>query len=1299
MSAELSKIKLTNDQTYNLKDATARADIANLTETIDLSSYQVGDIIPDNLVKKFQDSYYKKAIYNELILDVHECVTNPEVSVIVLENIKAREASEGGITANNLIISKKAGATNYTLEEINTQTILSSESAYTIDIIDSTTYTTMGQLYNHWLENNTAKKRVIYDLHEFIENGYMCLLYFWHYNNMDYCQIESLLRGESYINYDGYTADRLISDYVNNKKQKNLRIIKLNSTNATLSRLKDIINKVNNVHDYILIDVSALSASRFLLSAYITETQISFFDVVTHSQFTVDYAEDTLITDCLAHLEVPIKVVNKLPDTAVSGQLVTLVGNNYQPVTVLTDLVVGQTYRLFVPSTQTTVPTTLLGRGLFMSNISNVVTSLERNTAISFTEDLSNYKPGLIATANGKIQALAYAIDYDNNTIDGYDFTNGLGDQGLIIDFTFTGVYNMFETFSYGWLSKFDRSARPTYLYRENKWNLLATSHEIDSIYSTLATTIPLDGYQINDQIETATVEALIKNNYKIEKGSYQYSLVEHRATDTYEYLTYAVPKSDKTQAYFDVIVLWKDLTTATPIWILSDLMQIQLGIYESGGTFRIDLPENKNFKLIKDNISTNIIQGDQTADVNLTLPATSGTLALKGDLDITAEKISQALGYTPYNSANPNNYISDYTVTSNDVVSALGFTPYNATNPNNYITKTDITKADIISKLGYTPYNETNPNKYISSYTVTNADVINALGYTPYSNTNPDKYLKSITSAQVTNALGFTPYNATNPAGYISEITSADVTNALGFTPYNSSNPNNYITASAHNLTYYYDKQYIDDLASLGFEAIIVATKPTSPLTGKVYLIPVEGQTDVYEEWIWVSDGTSYSWKKLGTTSIDMTAYAKKTDLNSIAFTGAYSALVGAPTIPTNVSQLTNDSNYIKKDVSNLVNYTKTSDLATVATTGSYNDLLDQPTIPTQTSQLENNSGYVTTSQLPQTNVSTFINDGDGTYRYATLEDIQVLEQLDPDAIQHAIDIAETVGSVSYVAGGTGLTGSGDKTITINHANSITANTSYPTGTTLVNGGSFTVRDVKYDDTGHITGYQDRTINMTEIPAYDDTEVKSLITAAETHIDTVETDVNNHFAHLIPSVKFYALSLLGTEPYIDPTTLQPVADRYYTNSDIINPETEVIDNEKLDVCLKAWTKYKFGWNTPEELEKCSFYVLAKNDHNEYVNHLCNFWTSRTNTTIATYPDLCQVGCFCDDGYGSTPLMSSTTAGVIDSISQDGYIYALDSKGHASIYGWGDLKSRVTTLEDTIGDINTLLDSINGEVI
>ena len=67
---------------------------------------------------------------------------------------------------------------------------------------------------------------------------------------------------------------------------------------------------------------------------------------------------------------------------------------------------------------------------------------------------------------------------------------------------------------------------------------------------------------------------------------------------------------------------------------------------------------------------------------------------------------------------------------------------------------------------------------------------------------------------------------------------------------------------------------------------------------------------------------------------------------LATVAATGCYNDLTGKPTIPTKVSQLTNDCNYINKDVNNLSCYTPTSSLSTVATSGAYCDLSWKPTL-----------------------------------------------------------------------------------------------------------------------------------------------------------------------------------------------------------------------------------------------------------------------------------------------------------------------------------------------------------------
>lgn len=91
---------------------------------------------------------------------------------------------------------------------------------------------------------------------------------------------------------------------------------------------------------------------------------------------------------------------------------------------------------------------------------------------------------------------------------------------------------------------------------------------------------------------------------------------------------------------------------------------------------------------------------------------------------------------------------------------------------------------------------------------------------------------------------------------------------------------------------------------------------------------------------------------------------------------------ILNKPTIPSNVSELTNDSGYITKDVGDLTNYSTTdtvnqvinnavsskvdtSSISAVATSGDYNDLNNKPVIPSSTSELTNDSNYITSSEV----------------------------------------------------------------------------------------------------------------------------------------------------------------------------------------------------------------------------------------------------------------------------------------------------------------------------------------------
>ena len=118
------------------------------------------------------------------------------------------------------------------------------------------------------------------------------------------------------------------------------------------------------------------------------------------------------------------------------------------------------------------------------------------------------------------------------------------------------------------------------------------------------------------------------------------------------------------------------------------------------------------------------------------------------------------------------------------------------------------------------------------------------------------------------------------------------------------------------------------------------------------------------------------------------------------ILFSGAYKDLTGKPTIPTKISELTNDSSFattsqLNTELNKKANTSHThvySDIldAPVSFSGNYEDLINKPTIPTKVSDLENDENFATTSQL-NSGLNTKANSTH-THSYTELEDLPTL-------------------------------------------------------------------------------------------------------------------------------------------------------------------------------------------------------------------------------------------------------------------------------------------------------------------
>jgi hypothetical protein len=134
-------------------------------------------------------------------------------------------------------------------------------------------------------------------------------------------------------------------------------------------------------------------------------------------------------------------------------------------------------------------------------------------------------------------------------------------------------------------------------------------------------------------------------------------------------------------------------------------------------------------------------------------------TLTINGtSYDLSANRSwTIAAGVSSFNTRT-----GDITLTSADVTGALGYTPYNSTNPNGYIT--GITSTMVTNALGYTPYNSSNPNGYITGVT-------NISGY---SNNLYSQDIRSIapnTHGSYRLNFGFTSWANNNSAPYADYI------------------------------------------------------------------------------------------------------------------------------------------------------------------------------------------------------------------------------------------------------------------------------------------------------------------------------------------------------------------------------------------------------------------------------------------------------------------------------------------------------------------------------------------------
>lgn len=129
-------------------------------------------------------------------------------------------------------------------------------------------------------------------------------------------------------------------------------------------------------------------------------------------------------------------------------------------------------------------------------------------------------------------------------------------------------------------------------------------------------------------------------------------------------------------------------------------------GTTASWGAVSIPTVNNSTITIQKNSTTVDSFTLNQSSNKTIDIIVPTKVSDLTNDsgfiTGITANNVTTALGYTPYNSSNPSGYITG--ITANNVTTALGYTPYNSTNPNGYTSNTGtVTSVQVQAGTGLT--------------------------------------------------------------------------------------------------------------------------------------------------------------------------------------------------------------------------------------------------------------------------------------------------------------------------------------------------------------------------------------------------------------------------------------------------------------------------------------------------------------------------------------------------------------------------------------------------------------------
>lgn len=512
-------------------------------------------------------------------------------------------------------------------------------------------------------------------------------------------------------------------------------------------------------------------------------------------------------------------------------------------------------------------------------------------------------------------------------------------------------------------------------------------------------------------------------------------------------------------------------------------------------------------------------------------------------------------------------------------------------------------------------------------------------------------------TKAKIISALGYTPYDDSNPRNFLSSLTYSDITTALGFVPYNSTNPKNYISEITGD----------DVRAALGYTPYD-SNNPSGYITGisKNDVTTALGFTPYSS-----TNPNNYITKSVS----DLSNYYNKTTIDGMIGQGLQTRIVQtlpATGIKTNIIYLVPLSGsqegytqwmYIENKWEslgttniNLLDYAKSAELSDVAKSGSYTSLLDKPDIPTDLGDLSNSAGYVKTDTVALVNytktadlaaVATTGSYNDLTNKPAIPTTLGALENdvnyVTSNDLAH-VNISTFVNDINY-AKLSDIQSLQDLDVdAIKEAIAVTENVGtikgVIPGSGLVGGG----------ETGKVT--LSHSNNVTAKTAYGSNDT-SVVSGGTFTVTDIKYDENGHITAsrdrsiTIPEIPDVS-GMLTTSNYSDTLdTVYQAKGNYQAAGDYLGPTNVVNDNT-----------------------------------GNYVINVTQDTRGQITVTKGTLPSITVVE-------GSTTTPSTDTIDVLSEITSNGHTVTEQKVTVAS----------KKYIDDLVGDINAILDRINGEVI